>query len=134
MSEGAVVARQTAIGHMTWVIPGGHIPLKSTGREPECTSRDEICILNTAETPANVSITVYYGNRDPAGPYELLVLAQRVMAVRFNDLINPEAIPLDEPYACVIESTVPVVVQFTRQDTSQAANAMTTTMAFPWTT
>ena len=50
--------------------------------------------------------------------------------VRFSDLIGPEAMPLDTDYGGVIESDVPVVVQFMRQDTSQASNAILSTMAF----
>jgi hypothetical protein len=121
-----------AIGHSTWVIPGGHLPLRSSGREPDFTSVDEVCILNTGASPAAMKLTVYYAARDPVGPYELVVSSKRVLHVRVNDLIDPEAIPLDEPYACVVESDVPVVVQFTRRDTSQTANAIATAMAFPW--
>jgi hypothetical protein len=50
--------------------------------------------------------------------------------VRFNDLIDPQALPLDTPYACIIRSDEPVVVQFTRRDTGQPANAIATTMAY----
>jgi hypothetical protein len=61
---------------------------------------------------------------------ELEVDARRVREVRFNDLIEPQAIPLEVPYACVIEASVPIVVQFTRQDTGQASNAQATTIAY----
>jgi hypothetical protein len=121
-----------AIGHITWVIPGGRIPICSTGREPDFTSRDELCVLNTGSSSARLKLHIYYSTRDPVGPYEIAVASKRVLSVRFNDLIDPEAIPLDEHFACVIESDVPVVVQFTRQDTSQPANAIATAMAFSW--
>jgi hypothetical protein len=45
--------------------------------------------------------------------------------------IDPLAVPLDVDYAVIVESDVAVVVQFTRQDTRQAENAIMTTMAFP---
>lgn len=120
-----------AIGCRTWAAPGGCIPPATTGREPGCTSRDELFILNASRKDARVELTIYYPDRDPVGPYKLQVQAQRMRCVRFNDLIDPEALPLDTPYATVIRSDEPVVVQFARRDTSQAANAIASMLAFP---
>jgi hypothetical protein len=119
------------IGKRLWVIPGGHIPEGSTGREPEFTSRDELCVLNAGEVDANLEITIYYSDREPVGPYRLRVSARRVRQVRFNDLIDPEAMPLGTDYAAVIQSDVAIAVQFTRVDTRQASLAITSTMALP---
>lgn len=119
-----------AIGRKVWAIAGGWIPLESSGREPEATSRDELFILNASAQESKLELTIYYADREPAGPYRLRVDAGRMRCVRFNDLIDPEALPLDAPYACVIRSDQPIVVQFTRRDTSGAANAIATTLAF----
>ena len=113
-----------AIGHVTWVIPGGRIPLRSTGPEPESTSRDEIFVLNTGDSEARLALTIFYTDRDPIGPYTLTVGARRVRSVRCNDLIDPEAMPLGVDYGVLVESNVPVVVHFSRIDTSQPALAM----------
>jgi len=121
----------TAIGRRRWAIAGGHIPLRTTGPEPECTSSDTLCVLNAADAEAVVKITIFYADREPVGPYQLAVLPRRVRQVRFNDLIDPEAMPLDTDYALIVESSVPVVVQFSRRDTSQAENAIATTLAYP---
>ncbi|HZD44139.1 MAG TPA: sensory rhodopsin transducer [Methanomicrobiales archaeon] len=118
------------IGRTVWVIPGGHIPLKSSGHEPEYTSRDVLCMLNTGDEDAEIRITIYYADREPAGPYPLKVAARRVRHVHFNDLIDPEAMPLDTDYGSIIESTVPIVIQFIRQDTSQAENALFSIIAY----
>jgi hypothetical protein len=120
-----------AIGHKTWVIPGGQIPETSIGREPEFTSRDELCVLNTGDRDAHVEVTVYYADRDPVGPYRLTVAARRVRQVRFNDLIDPLAMPLGTVYAAMLRSDVPVVAQFTRVDTRQTALAVCTMLAHP---
>lgn len=58
------------------------------------------------------------------------VPARRTKHQRFNDLTDPEPIPKGRPYASVIQSDVPVVVQHTRLDSRQADNALITTMAF----
>lgn len=120
-----------ALGKRIWAIPGGHIPSASTGAEPEHVSRDELQVLNTGDTDAELEISLYYADREPVGPYPLTVGARRTRHVRFNDLIDPEAMPLDTHYACVVRSSVPVVVQFTRVDTSQEANALLGFVAFP---
>lgn len=119
------------IGRTTWAIAGGRIPLESTGREPDFTSRDELCLLNTGPREARVEITIFYGDRDPVGPYRVGVGARRTRHVRINDLIDPLAVPLETDYAAVIESDVPIVVQLNRLDSRQAENAIATAMAFP---
>ena len=118
-------------GRKIWAISGGRIPFGSTGDEPELTSRDELSILNASKRDAEVSIMIYYSDRDPVGPYNVTVAAQRVRVIRFNDLIDPQPLPLAVPYAALIESTRRVIVQFTRQDTRQAENALIGMMAFP---
>jgi hypothetical protein len=120
-----------SIGRTRWAIAGGHIPLHSTGPEPELTSHDKLCLLNTNDQEAQVEITLFYTDREPVGPYPLTVQARRTRHVRFNDLINPEAMPLDVDYASLITSDLPIVVQFSRLDSGQAENAVLGTMAFP---
>lgn len=118
------------IGAKTWAISSGHIPLRSQGTEPAATSRDELCLLNTGKRAVVVQIIVYYSDRAPAGPYRIELAGERVRHVRFNDLIDPEPVPLDTPFAALIRASAPIVVQLNRRDTSQAANALSTSLAF----
>ena len=120
-----------AIGSTIWAIPEGYIPSKSTGSHPEMTSHETVCILNTGGIDAQITITIYYTDKEPIGPYKFVVSARRSKHIRFNDLTDPVEIPKDTEYASVIESDQPIVVQHTRLDTRQAANALMTTMAFP---
>ena len=119
------------IGKKKWVIAGGNIPVESNGFEPTFTSHDKLSILHTSSGKVKITLTIYFSDHEPYGPYELELEGQRLKKVRFNDLIDPLAIPLGVPYACVIEATEPVVVQFSRLDTSQKENAGFTTIAFP---
>jgi hypothetical protein len=119
-----------AIGRTRWAIAEGYIPGWSHGPEPAMTSHETACLLNAGNDDAHVRITVFFADREPAGPYELTVLARRTRHVRFNDLRDPEPVPLDTDYASVIESDVPIVVQHTRLDSRQQANALITTIAF----
>jgi hypothetical protein len=50
--------------------------------------------------------------------------------VRFNELREPEPIPVDTDYASVIEANVPIMVQHTRLDSRQAENALLSTIAY----
>ena len=118
------------IGHRRWAIPEGYIPGWSHGPEPQMASHDSVCILNTSDQEARVALTVYFSDREPAGPYQITVPPRRTKHVRFNNLEDPEPIPPDTDYASVIESDVPVVVQYTRLDSRQAENALISTLAF----
>jgi hypothetical protein len=78
-----------------------------------------------------VEITIYFSDREPVGPYSVTVPAKRTKHVRFNELQDPEPIPHDTDYASLIESDVPIVVQHTRLDSRQDANALLSTIAYP---
>lgn len=118
------------IGRKLWAIPEGYIPGWSNGPQPEFLSHETVCILNASDLDAHVEITVFFSDREPAGPYRVTVDARRTLHLRFNDLKDPEPIPLATDYASVIESDVPVVVQHTRLDSRQAENALLSTMAW----
>jgi hypothetical protein len=117
-------------GHRRWAIAEGYIPTWSNGPEPEMTSHETACILNTGDSDAHVSITVYFKDREPAGPYAVTVPARRTLHQRFNDLDDPP-VPRGVEYASLIESDVPIIVQHTRLDSRQDANALITTIAHP---
>lgn len=119
-----------AIGRTRWAIAEGYIPGSSTGPEPQMTSHETACILNVSDQEAHLRITIFFADRDPAGPYQLTVAARRTKHIRFNELTDPEPVPRDTDYASLIESDGPIVVQHTRLDSRQAENALLTTIAF----
>jgi hypothetical protein len=125
------MSKTTDIGRTTWAIAEGYIPAWSHGKEPEFTSHETACLLNTTDREAHVEITVYFKDREPVGPYRVTVSPRRTLHVRFNDLSDPEPIPRGTDYASVIVSDVPIVVQHTRLDSRQAENALITTIAYP---
>ena len=118
------------LGRRRWAIAEGYIPGWSNGPEPQFTSHETVCLLNASDEEANVEITVFFSDREPAGPYRVTVPARRTKHVRFNELEDPESIPPDTDYASVIESDVPIVVQHTRLDSRQAENALLSTIAY----
>jgi hypothetical protein len=118
------------LGRKRWAIAEGYIPGQSHGPEPQMTSHETACLLNTSDQDAHVEIRVFFSDRGPVGPYRITVPSQRTKHVRFNNLNDPEPIPKDTDYASVIESDVPIVVQHTRLDSRQADNALITTIAY----
>jgi hypothetical protein len=120
-----------SIGRKRWAIAEGYIPGWSHGPEPQMTSHETVCLLNASDQEAHVLITIYFADREPAGPYEVTVPPRRTAHVRFNNLTDPEPVPIDTDFASVIDSDVPIVVQHTRLDSRQAQNTIMTTVAFP---
>lgn len=118
------------IGRKCWAIAEGYIPPESHGPAPEMTSHEAVCLLNTTEQEAHVEITIYFSDRDPVGPYRINVAPLRTKHVRFNNLEHPAPIPRGTDYASTIESDVPIVVQHTRLDSRQDANALLSTIAY----
>ncbi len=121
----------TGVGHTTWAIAEGWIPGTSHGPAPQMTSHETACLLNTSDHDAHVKITLYFSDREPVGPYNVVVPARRTRHLRFNNLTDPAPVPRETDYASLIESDVPIVVQHTRLDSRQAENALITTIAFP---
>jgi hypothetical protein len=119
------------IGTKTWVIGDGYIPPRSTGPDPALASHESACMLNANPEPARVEITVYFADRDPAGPYVITIPGRRVRHQHFDDLAAPEPIQAGTDYSVVLRADRPIVVQHTRLDSRQAANALMTTIAFP---
>jgi hypothetical protein len=119
------------LGQRRWAIAEGYIPPGGTHADDRrFESHETACLLNTNAQDAQVTITIYFKDREPAGPYRVTVPARRTLHLRFNDLEDPEPIPRDTDYSSVIESDLPIVVQHTRLDSRQAALALLSTIAY----
>jgi hypothetical protein len=117
-------------GSKKWIIPGVHIPFKSTGREPEMVSQDKIAILNLHTEPAKIRLTVYQTRMDPVSGYNLEIQGQRLKKIRINDLIDPYPLYLETDYALLIEADREVIVQFLRMNTGHESLATMGTMGY----
>jgi hypothetical protein len=118
------------LGRHVWVMPDGHLPSGTEHFGRAKASHEALCILNTGDDDAHVELTLYFSDREPAGPYRLTVGARRTLHLRMNDLTDPEPIPYDSDYACVVRSSTPVVVQHSRLDSRQPGHALFSTIAW----
>jgi hypothetical protein len=118
-----------AIGKRRWAIPEGYIPSQSVSQDRALLSHETACILNANDKDAHVTLTVFFANREPV-VYKVTVPARRTLHLRFNDLKDPEPIPLDTDYSSVFESDLPIVVQHTRLDSRRAEISLLSTIAY----
>lgn len=119
----------TATGHTYWVIPDGYIPPESSGR---LESHESICVLNTGTADAQLQITIYFEDREPLEDITATVPARRTKHIRTASLRSDEQfIPAGVPYAITVSSNVPVIIQYSRLDTTQPELALMSVMAFP---
>jgi len=119
-----------AIGKKIWAIAEGYIPGYSNGPPPDFISHEAACILNTSDEDAHVQIMLYFSDKEPVGPYHVTVPARRTKHLRFNNLTDPQPVPLETDYSSVFISDQPIVLQYTRLDSRQNANALITTIAY----
>ena len=118
-----------AVGAMTWLIPDGYWPQFSNGKFP---SHEAVCILNTGDKDATVKLTLFFEDRDPMVGFMVSCAAQRTNHARLDKLKDAKGNPVPQgvPYAILAESSVPVVVQYSRMDTTQPEMALMTAIAF----
>ncbi|EJW12888.1 hypothetical protein A33M_1450 [Rhodovulum sp. PH10] len=119
------------VGRKVWAIAEGYIPGQSVSQEHALVSHEAACMLNAGNEDAEVTITLFFTDRDPVGPYRVTVPARRTLHLRFNDLDDPAPVPRDTSYSAVIVSTVPIVVQHSRLDSRNPAISLLSTVAFP---
>lgn len=116
------------IGSRVWVVPDGFIPARSSG---SLQSHEAICLVNCNDAAARILVTVYFEDQPPMEAIEVALDGHRTKHVRTDSLVKDgRTIPAGVPYALKVESDRPVVVQFSRMDTTQAENTLMTTMAY----
>ena len=118
-------------GALTWYIPDCYWPAQST--PGEYVSHESICVLNTGDQDAHLHITLYFEDRAPQSGFITNCAAQRTHHVRMDHIsdLQGQSIPRGVPYAALVMSDVPVIVQYSRCDVTQPALTLMTTVAYP---
>ncbi len=120
----------TAYGKKTWLIPDTY--LNSVSKNGNI-SHEAICVINTSDVDADIRFTFFFEDRDARTDFSSFCPAMRTHHIRMDRLRNAdgEPIPRDVPYAVLVESNTPIVVQYSRLDTSAPEMALMTTIAYP---
>ncbi|MBF8378633.1 hypothetical protein IW967_12285 [Alicyclobacillus mali] len=108
-----------------WLIADGFIPNTSEGR---LESHESLCIVNPYEQDALITLEIFFEDREPITPIELICPARRTRHFLVNNLVAPSgaSIPRGVPYAAFLFSELEVGVQLSRLDTSQPQLALMT--------
>ena len=113
-----------------WLIPDAFLPAAGP-KEPY--GHEAICILNTREEDARITLDLYFETREPERGVTLVVAAERTKHVRMDrpEDLGGVHVPREVPYAVRVRSTVPVAVQYSRLDVTQPNLSLMTTLALP---
>ena len=118
-----------AYGKKVWLIPDTY--LNSVSKN-DSISHEAICVINTSDVDAEIKLTLFFEDRDARTDFSSFCGAMRTHHIRMDKLRNAagEEIPRNIPYAVLVESSTPIVVQYSRLDTAQAEMALMTTIAY----
>ncbi|MEF3304574.1 sensory rhodopsin transducer [Paenibacillus sp. GYB003] len=115
-------------GATHWFIPDGYIPEKSSG---SLTSHESVCVLNSSSEDAQLVFTIFFEDREPMEDIFVVVPGRRTKHIRTSTLTKDgEPIPVGVPYAIEVRSDVPVIVQYSRLDATQAENALMSVVGY----
>ena len=118
-----------AYGKKTWLIPDCYLDSVSKITTP---SHEAFCVINTGNVDAEIKLTFFFEDRDPITSFSSFCGAGKTHHIRLDKLKDKEGnlVPRDVPYAALIESNTPVVVQYSRLNTSSSTYALMTTIAY----
>ena len=115
-------------GKKEWLIPDMCWPARDFG---DYLSHEGICVVNVTDEDCEILIDFYYSDREPIIGYKAECGARRTNHIRTDEIIvNGEHLPRGVGYAAMLHCSVPVVVQYTRVDTTQSELSLMTTMAY----
>jgi hypothetical protein len=119
------------IGKREWLIPDMYYPEITASKH--YVSHESICVLNTGGADAEISITLYFEDREPVALRAAKCAARRTHHIRMDKQLDTDGNPVPKgvPYAAYVRSGVPIVVQYSRADTTDGPASFMTTMAYP---
>jgi len=117
-------------GKCEWLFPDGYYPTVTKG--DVYVSHEAICILNTGDEVAQIEITLFFEDRGKMSGFKATCGAERTNHIRLDKLlsIDNQPVPRGVPYALLVTSTVPVIAQYSRMDTSQSEMALMTLLGY----
>lgn len=116
-------------GKNVWLVPDGYM---SDTEKGDFVSHEAICVLNLSGKDANIDITVYFEHEEPMRGIHAVCKHERTNHIRLDRVVTDDGkmIPKNTPYAVLVESDRPIVVQASRLDVTQPEYALMTTIAY----
>ena len=120
---------QPVLGKTTWMIADGYMSDTVKG---EFVSHEAVCVLNLSGATAHIDLTLFGEDCEPLTGLHAVCEDRRTNHIRLDRMVNDEGkrIPRNKPYAILVQSDRPIVVQCSRLDVSQPEYALMTTIAY----
>lgn len=119
-------------GARNWFVPDAYLP-EPVHSDGPYVGHEAICVLNVSDRDASLLLYFYFEDRPPVKDISVLVPAERTRHLRLDkpDQVGGYKVPIGVPYALHIRSDIPIIVQYSRLDTTQVQCTLMTTMAYP---
>ncbi len=115
-------------GAKVWFILDGYLATPVADNDPAYKNHQAFCIMNVTDEDAHILIDFYFPDRDPVENIETTLPAKRGYHVRTD---KPEEFNgFQIPYGARLRSDVPIVVQYSRMDSTTRNISLMTTMAY----
>ena len=116
------------IGKKIWIFPDAFLPAfgkpYKTSDSGDQFSHESLCIVNTSNIQANLSIDFLFEDADPIENYETTINPKRSLHLRLDKIeIKGEKLPREKPYSIILRSNKNIVAQLSRLDTTSEYNS-----------
>ena len=117
-------------GKRIWFFPDGERP---PAGDSDMKGHESYIVLNPNKKDAHLTFTFYFEDKVPIRIDTMMVAAERVMCYQTHrpEHFGDHVIPIETQYAAMVESDVPVIIQYGRLDARQVNLAYYTTMGYP---
>lgn len=116
-------------GKKIWVLPDCELPKAGEGIAK---GHESIIIVNDSDTDAEISVKLFFTDKDANNDIKWTVGAGKVKCFRTNNIDDMCGfkVPFETQYAMKLTSNCNIVVQYGRLDNTQANLAFYTTMGY----
>ena len=117
------------LGKKNWIIPDCELPREGEG---VAKGHESVIIVNDSDVDAEISVSIFFTDKDPYTDIKWQGGAKRVKCFRMNNLEHMCGfkVPFETQYAMKISSNTPIVLQYGRLDNTQSNMAFYTTLGY----
>ena len=118
-----------AVGKKVWILPDCELPREGEG---VAKGHESVIIVNDSETDAEISVKLFFTDKEAYDNIKWTVKAGRVHCFRTNNVddMGGFVVPFETQYAMKLQSNCNIVVQYGRLDNTQANLSFYTTMGY----
>ena len=117
------------LGKKNWIIPDCELPQEGEG---VAKGHESVIIVNDSDIDAEISVSIFFTDKDPYTDIKWTVGSKRVKCFRMNNIEHMCGfkVPFETQYAMKVSSNTPIVLQYGRLDNTQSNMAFYTTLGY----